>query len=197
MSGFLKPDRTFCCVPQICEFCYKTKYNVWKMTRVYYLRDIKICNYYFMTKQETVALALSYFDEGYACSQSVLLAYAEQFELNARTAKLISSTFGGGMGRLRQKCGAVTGAFMILGLAYGNSDPKDMDTKLASYKKVRELNHLFEDIHGTTICAEILKKHATEADVTERNHHKLICRRVIGDVAAMVYDMLQHENTTV
>ena len=142
-----------------------------------------------MDKQETIDKAQSYFDEGYACSQAVLLTFAEELDLNENSAKLISSTFGGGMGRLRQKCGAVTGGFMVLGLAYGNSDPKDMDTKLASYKKVRELNHLFEDIHGTSICAELLKKHASEADVTDRKHHKIICRRVVSDVAGILYDL--------
>lgn len=144
-----------------------------------------------MTRNETISKALSYFEEGYACSQSVLLAYAEQLDLNENSARLISSTFGGGMGRLRQKCGAVTGGFMVLGLAYGNSDPKDMDTKLAAYKKVRELNHLFEDIHGTSICAELLKKHATEADVAERKHHKIICRKVVSDVAGLLYDLTE------
>ncbi len=142
-----------------------------------------------MTKEDTISKALSYFDEGYACSQSVLLAFSEELDLNENTAKLISSTFGGGMGRLRQKCGAVTCGFMVLGLTYGNSDPKDMDTKLAAYKKVRELNHLFEDIHGTTICAELLKKHASEADVAERKHHKIICRRVVNDVVDILYDL--------
>jgi C_GCAxxG_C_C family probable redox protein len=142
-----------------------------------------------MTKENTISKALSYFDEGYACSQSVLLAFSEELDLNENTAKLISSTFGGGMGRLRQKCGAVTGGFMVLGLTYGNSDPKDLDTKLASYKKVRELNHLFEDIHGTTICAELLKKHASEAEVAERKHHKIICRKVVNDVVDILYDL--------
>jgi len=144
-----------------------------------------------MDKQETIAKAQAYFDEGYACSQAVLLAFAEELDLNETAAKLISSTFGGGMGRLREKCGAVTGGFMVLGLTYGNSDPKDMDTKLASYKKVRELNHLFEDIHGTSICAELLKKHASEADVAERKHHKIICRRVVSDVAGILYDLTE------
>lgn len=142
-----------------------------------------------MTKDDTISKALSYFDEGYACSQSVLLAFAEELDLNENTAKLISSTFGGGMGRLRQKCGAVTGGFMVLGLTYGNSDPKDMDTKLASYKKVRELNHLFEDIHGTSICAELLKKHASVTDIIERKHHKIICRKVVNDVVDILYDL--------
>lgn len=143
-----------------------------------------------MNKQDIVSKALSYFDEGYACSQSVLLAFSEELNLDERTAKLISSTFGGGMGRLREKCGAVTGGFMVLGLKYGNTDPKDMDTKLAAYKKVRDLNQAVEEIHRTSNCAEILKKHATEADVTERKHHKIICRKIVGDVVGLVYDRI-------
>jgi C_GCAxxG_C_C family probable redox protein len=143
-----------------------------------------------MTKEENIAKAQSLFDEGYACSQSILLAFANQFNLDEKTAKLISSTFGGGMGRLRQKCGAVTGGFMVLGLAYGNSDPKDMDIKLAAYKKVRELNHTAENILGTTNCYELLRKHATEADINERKHHKIICRKIVGEVAGILYDMV-------
>ncbi|HEY9122778.1 MAG TPA: C-GCAxxG-C-C family protein [Bacteroidales bacterium] len=143
-----------------------------------------------MTRKEAIDMAKGLFDEGYACSQSVLLTFSKEFELDERTAKLISSTFGGGMGRLRQKCGAVTGGFMVLGLKYGNEMPKDMETKLHAYKKVRELNSMVEDIYGTSNCFELLKKHATEADVEARKHHKIICRSVVGDVAGLVYDMI-------
>ena len=95
------------------------------------------------------------------------------------------------MGRLRQKCGAVTGGFMVLGLAYGNTDPKDMDTKLAAYDKVQELNRKFEEINGTSICAEILAPYANEDEINQRLHHKLICRKVVGDAASLVYDMVE------
>lgn len=143
-----------------------------------------------MTKQEAIDKAQAFFDEGYACSQSVLLTFTSQFELDEKTAKLIASTFGGGMGRLRQKCGAVIGGFMVLGLKYGNENPNDMDTKLAAYKKVRDLNHQIEEIHGTSNCIEILKKFASEADIAERKHHKIICRKVVGDVTEQVYEMI-------
>ncbi|MGV8138927.1 MAG: C-GCAxxG-C-C family protein [Mangrovibacterium sp.] len=141
-------------------------------------------------KQDIVSKAQNYFDEGYACAQSVLLAFSGEFNLDERTAKLISSTFGGGMGRLREKCGAVTGGFMVLGLAYGNEAPRDMETKLAAYRKVRELNALVESIHGTSSCSGILKKYASQKEVDERKHHKIICRQVVGDVAGIIYDML-------
>ena len=143
-----------------------------------------------MTKQEAIDKSLSYFDEGYACSQSVLLTFSSQFNLDDSTAKLISSTFGGGMGRLRQKCGALTGSFMVLGLQFGNTDPKDMDSKLSSYQKVRDLNRLFEDIHGTSNCSELLAKHVTQTGIDERQHHKIICRKVIEDTVGLLYEMM-------
>jgi C_GCAxxG_C_C family probable redox protein len=146
-----------------------------------------------MTKSEAIDKAQSFFDEGYACSQSVLLTFAPEFGLDEKTAKLISSTFGGGMGRLRQKCGAVTGGFMVLGLKYGNVEPKDMETKLVAYKKVRAFNQQVEDIHGTSNCYELIKKYASEADIAERKHHKIICRKVIGDATGLIYDMLRNE----
>jgi len=141
-------------------------------------------------KEEIVTKAVELFDEGYACAQSVLLAFAPIFKLDERTAKLISSTFGGGMGRLRETCGAVTGGFMVLGLAFGNEDPKDMDTKLNSYKKVRELNKLVTDVHGTSNCRQLLIKHASEQQVKDRQHHKIICRKVVGDAAGLVFDII-------
>lgn len=143
-----------------------------------------------MTKDEAITKAQSFFDEGYACSQSVLLAFGNRFNLDENTAKLISSTFGGGMGRLRQKCGAVTGGFMVLGLKYGNTNPKDLDTKLLAYQKVRDLNQQFEDIHGTSVCAELLSKHTSEDEVIQRKHHAILCRKLVGDVAGLVYDMV-------
>lgn len=147
-----------------------------------------------MSKQKAISDALKFFDDGYACSQSVLLAFSDEFNLDERTAKLISANFGGGMGRLREKCGALTGGFMVLGLKYGNTEPKDMKTKLESYRMVRTLNKQVQAIYQTTNCAEILKKHATDQEVADRKHHKIICREIVGNVTGMVYDLLQPEN---
>lgn len=144
-------------------------------------------------KQEVVDRAVELFDDGYACSQSILLSFAPYFNLDEKTAKLISSTFGGGMGRLRQTCGAVTGGFMVLGLAFGNEQPKDMETKLNGYRKVRELNRKVVDLHTTANCKELLVKHATEADVKERKHHKIICRKVVADTAGLVWDIINEK----
>lgn len=91
------------------------------------------------------------------------------------------------MGRLRQKCGAVTGEFMVLGLKYGN-----METKLIAYKKVRELNSLIEKEYGPSNCFEILKQHATSADVEARKHHNIICRKEVGDASGFIYDLIHN-----
>ena len=105
-----------------------------------------------------IAKAEKYFQEGYACSQSVLMAFAEESGLDIETAKKVSSTFGAGMGRLRKTCGALTGAFMSIGLKYGNTMPDDMKAKLDSYDMVRELAKRFTEKHGTTECGELLHK---------------------------------------
>jgi C_GCAxxG_C_C family probable redox protein len=146
-----------------------------------------------ISKSETILKAQSFFDQGYACSQSVLLAFSELFNLDERTAKLISSTFGGGMGRLRQKCGAVTSGFMVLGLALGNESASDMDRKLYAYQKVRELDHQVEELYGTTLCKEIIERYATPAEIEERKHHHLICRQIVSDITGMVFDILKEE----
>jgi C_GCAxxG_C_C family probable redox protein len=164
------------------------------ITAIFTFAD-EIVNQNLMKKEDIIKKAVALFDEGYACSQSVLLAFAQEYELDEKTAKLISSTFGGGMGRLREKCGAVTGGFMVLGLAFGNAQPGDMDTKLNAYRKVRELNDLVINMHGTSSCAELLKKHASASDVNERKHHKIICRKIVEDVTGLVFDMVHHKQT--
>lgn len=146
-----------------------------------------------LSREKMISKAQTYFDEGYACSQSVLLAYAERFDLDLRTAKLISSSFGGGMGRLRKTCGAVTGGFMVLGMAYGNERGNDMPTKLNAYARVRELYRKVEDIHGTVECKELLQKHASQSEVEERKHHKIFCRQMVGDVAGLLYEQLNQD----
>lgn len=147
-----------------------------------------------MTREEAVQRAVDNFKQGYACSQAVVLAFAGEVGLDETVAKRISGTFGGGMGRLRQKCGALTGSFMILGMAKGYDRPDDMDGKMNVYKKVRELNRRVEDTFGTTQCNELLIKYSKPERVQERTHHQDICVNIVADAAGKLYDMLQEQD---
>jgi C_GCAxxG_C_C family probable redox protein len=100
--------------------------------------------------------ALAQFDKGYACSQSVFSAYAEDLGLDQETALKIAGPFGGGMGRKAETCGAVTGALMALGLKYGATDPEDKETKEKTYKLARQFLDRFEARHGSSRCKELL-----------------------------------------
>ena len=96
------------------------------------------------------------FKSGYNCSQSVLGVFCEELGLDFNTAMKISSSFGGGMGRMREVCGCVSGMFMALGLACAASDSSP-ENKKAQYIKVQELAQKFKDKNGSIICRELLQ----------------------------------------
>jgi len=100
--------------------------------------------------------AVSCFKEGFCCSQAVLSVYCEQFGLSRQTALKIARGFGGGMGRMAQTCGAVTGAFMVIGLKYGAADARDKQSRERTYELVREFARRFEKRNGSIICKELL-----------------------------------------
>ena len=100
--------------------------------------------------------AVAYFKGGYNCAQSVLLAYADLFDLDLSAAARISAPFGGGMGRLREVCGTVSGMFMIAGLAIPADNPSDLETKTLNYSLVQKLAERFRQENGSIICRELL-----------------------------------------
>ena len=89
--------------------------------------------------EERAEKARQLFHEGYNCAQSVVLAYSDLFDLDPSLAASISAPLGGGMGRLREVCGAVSGMFMIAGLYYKNDVPSDMAKRKQVYATVQEL----------------------------------------------------------
>lgn len=96
------------------------------------------------------------FLQGYTCSQAVLMAFAEDIGLNDSVAAKISCGFGGGMGGLRNVCGAVTGMFMAANMLYGFETPEDADHKTRHYTTIRGLATAFCDEFETLICKELL-----------------------------------------
>jgi C_GCAxxG_C_C family probable redox protein len=100
--------------------------------------------------------AMDLFKQGNNCSQAVFLAFCDEYGMDKDTAKRISSSFGGGMGRLREVCGAVSGMFMVAGLIYGSYNPTDQVSKTKHYKRIQELGKEFEEINQSIICRELL-----------------------------------------
>lgn len=101
--------------------------------------------------------AANNFKSGYNCAQSVFLAFAEDFGFDKETALKLSSSFGGGMGRLREVCGAVSSMFAIAGLKHGYTSPNDDEAKAKHYELIQSLAEKFKSKYGTIICRELLE----------------------------------------
>ena len=101
--------------------------------------------------------AVNNFKSGYNCAQSVFLAFAEDFGIDKETALKLSSSFGGGMGRLREVCGAVSSMFAIAGLKYGYTSCNDDEAKAIHYELIQALAEKFKQKYGTIICRELLE----------------------------------------
>jgi len=97
------------------------------------------------------------FRNGYNCSQAVLLACCEKLGMDQETAAAISSSFGGGIGRLREVCGAISGACMAIGLRYGNYDVNDNEAKAEHYRRIQAMVEPFRLEMGSIICRELLQ----------------------------------------
>lgn len=101
--------------------------------------------------------AVENFRSGYNCAQSVFLAFAEDVDFDKETTLKLSSSFGGGMGRLREVCGAVSAMFAIAGLKKGYTTPNNDDIKAKHYELIQSLAEDFKSKFGTIICRELLE----------------------------------------
>ena len=139
------------------------------------------------------------FMAGYNCSQAVFCAFCDETGLDLDTAARLSSSFGGGMGRLREVCGTVSGALMALGAIQGYADPRDRNAKTAHYHLVQEYARLFRDQNGSIICRDLLKGvQVTEGGVPEERTPEFYacrpCLRLAGEAAAILDRLLEDQN---
>lgn len=134
------------------------------------------------------------FKEGYNCAQSVFCTFSEDFGIDTETALKLSSSFGGGMGRMREVCGAVSAMFMLAGLKYGYTEPDNKEVKAEHYKRIQELAGKFKEKHGTIICRELLGVDADDnpipSDRTPEYYASRPCEKFIEDAAAIFADYL-------
>jgi C_GCAxxG_C_C family probable redox protein len=106
--------------------------------------------------EKRVAQAVDNFMAGYGCCQSVVAAFSDLYGLDETLAKRIAAGFGGGVGRMRMMCGAVSGIVMLVGLDCGQTKGSDLEGKSACYKVVQDLLARSKEENGSLICAEIL-----------------------------------------
>jgi C_GCAxxG_C_C family probable redox protein len=139
------------------------------------------------------------FEKGYNCSQSVFAAFCDKTGLDSESALKISSSFGGGMGRLREVCGAVSGMFMAVGMIYGYTDPKDNTGKMELYKLIQELAERFKAENRSIICRELLKQsggqHNRALDDTQKDRAgKRSCGELVEFAAALLDEYIEADN---
>lgn len=140
--------------------------------------------------------AAALFLEGYNCAQAVVLAFTDELELEEKTLAKLASSFGGGMGRLREVCGAVSGMFMVYGMLEGTDHLPTHDEKTNQYKKVQEMAADFQKLHGSIICRDILKKpagadHYEPAERTTEYYKSRPCEKCVRDAAEILLKKLE------
>ena len=145
-----------------------------------------------------IKLSVDYFEQGYNCSQAVFMAYSDIYNIEPELAAKIATSFGGGMGRLREVCGAVSGMFIILGLQYPYTNPQDKASKNANYKAVQEVAQQFKAEMGSYICADLLKiKHAPQNPISETRSEAYYksrpCTRCVAVAAEIVGNKILNE----
>ncbi len=144
-------------------------------------------------------LAKEYFLRGYNCSQSVFAAFCDVTGMDEECALRLSSSFGGGMGRMREVCGAVSGVFMVAGLLWGYSSADDKTEKQEHYARIQSLAEVFRKKHKTILCRELLEDLKTDSaptpsDRTEEYYHERPCLRFVMDAAEILDEMIAENN---
>jgi C_GCAxxG_C_C family probable redox protein len=139
---------------------------------------------------------LDLFKKGYFCSQAVLVAFCEDLGMDRQTALRVASGFGGGMGRMGEVCGAVTGAFMVLGLEAWSAGLPSVEEKNKVVARIREFSETFKQRHGSILCKDLLGGCAIGTpegykEATDRGLFLSVCRPVVEEVGEILEEMVQ------
>lgn len=153
-----------------------------------------------MTVHEKKAREL--FCEGYNCSQSLFAAFCDVTGLDIETALKISSSFGGGIGRLREVCGAFSGMCMAVGMICGYTNACDSNAKKAEYKIVQELAEDFKNRNGSYMCYELLGvPHSPQEPVPQKRDGTFFerrpCLEIVADAAKLLDEYIDNKRIIV
>jgi C_GCAxxG_C_C family probable redox protein len=132
--------------------------------------------------------------DGFSCAQALLAVYGPELGVDRETALKVAGGFGGGMGRMAGTCGAVTGAFMVIGLIHSMTKKGDLQQKELSYETIRQFAEKFRGRNGTLVCRELMGVDVSTpegfAESKEKKIARTICPKYIRDAAEILEEML-------
>ena len=140
-----------------------------------------------------VERAVELFVEGYNCAQAVAAAFGDLTGLDEKTAAKMASCFGGGMGRMREVCGAVSGMLMVAGVLYGYDDPKATREKRELYAQVQAMAGQFREELGSIVCRDLLKNPPSDPNPTPRTeqfYKDRPCARMVATAARIMDEFI-------
>lgn len=134
--------------------------------------------------------AKALFTSGYNCAQAVFAAFSDVTGIDFEASVKLSSGFGGGMGRMREVCGAVSGMFMVLNAVEGYTSPTDNVAKMELYAKVQRLAEEFKKENGSIICREIVGDSVTSTPIPTERTGEFYKKRPCGEYVEMAADIV-------
>ena len=150
-------------------------------------------------EDKRIEKAVALFKEGFNCSQSVVAAFADMYGFTHEQALRMSASFGGGIGRMRETCGAACGLFMLAGLETGATDGANHEGKAVNYKLVQELAEEFKQRNGALRCADLLGLSKKEPVVstpearTNQYYAKRPCVKMVEEAARIWCEYLEKQ----
>jgi C_GCAxxG_C_C family probable redox protein len=152
--------------------------------------------------EERIQQAVALFKRGYNCSQAVVAAFADLYDFTPEQALRMAASFGGGIGRMRQTCGAACGMFLLAGLDSGSIEAEDREGKSRNYAIVQQLAARFKEENGALECATLLglkpaePVSATAAERTATYYAKRPCAMMVESAARIFAEYLSHHEDT-
>lgn len=147
-----------------------------------------------MDMKNYAAHAARLFESGYNCAQAVTVAFCDVIHMEPKAAAAMASSFGGGMGRMREVCGAVSGMLLVAGILFGYGTPGDDENKKVHYERVQAMAEQFRQEAGSIICRDILKNPPSDPSPTPRSpefYQMRPCTRMVYLAAEILSEHLK------
>ena len=139
-----------------------------------------------MKKEE----AISFFNNGCNCSQAVVMPYAEELNIDHEIVERISVAFGGGMSKQGKTCGCLSGALMVIGLRYGTDSAKEIEKRINSYNKGKDMVVKFKETFGAIDCKDLIKLDLDNSKDMEKAQRQKVfenrCSKLVGETVEIL-----------